>query len=73
MLVSAQDMFAEAVRILSPAERLRLASLILNDLTEAELSAVDISDVWSEQDQGDLTVFSLQYAATLYEEDEGLV
>jgi hypothetical protein len=37
------------------------------------VAVVDRSDTWTEQDQRDLTTFSLQYAAELYPEDEELV
>jgi hypothetical protein len=70
MPTTAQQIFVETVRTLPPTERLRLAALILEDLTQPNLSVVDISDVWSEQDQSDLTAFSLQYAATRYPEEE---
>jgi len=73
MALTAQEVFAETVRILSPSERLRLASLILQDLAQSEVAVVERSDTWSEQDQHDLTAFSLQYAADLYPEDEELV
>ena len=39
----------------------------------AEVAVVDRSDTWTEQDQRDLTTFSLQYAAELYPEEEELV
>ena len=58
---------------LPPSERLRLAALILQDLAQSEVAVVDRSDTWTEQDQRDLTTFSLQYAAELYPEDEELV
>jgi len=45
------------VRPLPPSEHLR----------------IDHSDTWSEQDRRDLTAFSLQYAATLYPEEEEIV
>jgi hypothetical protein len=72
--MSVQQVFAETVRILSPADRLRLAAMILDELTRAgELpSTVDSSDIWSEQDQKDVTAFSLSYAAALYPENEDL-
>ena len=73
MPTTAQEVFAETVRALPPTERLRLAALILEDLTQSNLSVVDINDTWSEQDQSDLTAFSLQYAATLYPEEKELV
>jgi hypothetical protein len=61
--LTAQEVFAETVRTLSPRERLRLAALILQDLAQAEGTVVDQQDIWSDQDQRDLRAFSLQYAA----------
>ena len=66
MATTAQEVFATNVHDLSAPERLRLASMILQDLTRV----VDQADAWSEQDQHDLTVFSLEHAGGLYPEDE---
>ena len=73
MALTAQEVFTETVRTLPPSERLRLAALILQELTQSEVVGVDRSDTWNEQDQRDLTTFSLQYAAELYPEEEDLV
>ena len=73
MILTAQEVFADTVRALSPTERLRLAALILQDLAQADMTVVDTSSTWSEQDQRDLTAFSLQYAAKLYPEEDELV
>ena len=73
MALTAQEVFTETVRALSPNERLRLAALILQDLAQAEVAVVDRSDTWNEQDQHDLTALTLQYATELYPEDEELV
>ena len=73
MPITAQEVFAETVRALPPTERLRLAALILQDLAQADMTVVDTSSVWSEQDQSDVTTFSLQYAAKLYPEEDELV
>ncbi len=73
MALTAQEIFAETVRALPLSERLRLAALILQDLAQSDVAVVDRSDTWTEQDQRDLTPFSLQYAAALYPEDEELV
>jgi len=73
MALTAQEVFTETVRALPPSERLRLAALILQDLAQSEVAVVDRSDTWNEQDQHDLTTFSLQYAAKLYPEEEELV
>ena len=73
MAITAQEVFTETVRTLPPTERLRLAALILQDLAQANIAVVDTSSVWSEQDQSELAAFSLQYAATLYPEEDELV
>lgn len=73
MTMTAQEVYTQVVRALSPTERLRLANLILNELVQQNVSIVDESDTWTEQDQLDLTTFSLQYAATLLPEDEEIV
>ena len=73
MALTAQEVFTETVRALSPSERLRLAALILQELAQSEVAVVDRSNTWSEQDQSDLTTVSLQYAAELYPEEEELV
>lgn len=70
MLNTAQEIYTKVVRTLSATERLRLANLILNDLVEQDVSAIDISDTWTEEDKLDVTNFSLQYAATLFPESE---
>ena len=73
MTMTAQEVYTQVVRALSPTERLRLANLILNELVQQNVSIVDESDTWTEQDQLDLTTLSLQYAATLLPEDEEIV
>ena len=73
MAITAQEVFTETVRALPPTERLRLAALILQDLAQADVAVVDMSNAWSEQDQSDLTAFSLQHAAKLYPEEDELV
>ena len=71
---SAQEIYAKTVRSLPPGERLRLAALILNELIgRAAPAGVDVSEVWTDDDRRDLASFSLQYAATVYPEDEDLV
>jgi hypothetical protein len=73
MPITAQEIYNQVVRNLPPTERLRLATLILNELVQPNVSVIDQSDTWTEQDRIDLTNFSLQYAATLFPEDEETV
>ena len=64
MTTSAQEIYTQTVRNLPPTERLRLATLILNELVEQPSSEIEESQTWTEQDQNDLLNFSLQYATT---------
>ena len=73
MSVTAQEVFTETVRSLPPTERLRLAALILQDLAQTDMAVVDASSLWSDQDQHDITTFSLQHATALYPEEDELV
>lgn len=73
MITTAQEVFVGTVQALAPTERLRLAALILQDLARTDTTVVDSSEAWSEQDQHDVTTFSLHYAATLYPEEDELV
>ena len=41
MPTSAQEVYIQIVRTLSPTERLRLATLILNELVEQDSSVID--------------------------------
>ncbi len=72
MQTTAQEIYTQVVRDLSPTERLRLATLILNELVGQQLPAVSQSDAWTEEDQIDLVNFSLQYAATTFSDMEGI-
>ena len=72
-MLNVQEAYTENVRPLTPSERLRVAALILAELTQAKLVGVDESSEWSEQDIRDLTAFSLSYAATLYPEEVNYV
>jgi hypothetical protein len=66
MKASAKSFYAETLRQLSPKERLRLAKMILNDLT-ASGKVVDFSHKWTKQDIKDLTVFALSHGENPHE------
>jgi hypothetical protein len=70
MLTTAKEIYIQVIRNLSPTERLRLATLILNELVGQQLPSVDQSDTWTEEDQVDIMSFSLQYAATTFSDIE---
>jgi hypothetical protein len=67
---TAQDVYNQVIQDLPPNERLRLATLILNELVQQESQSIDHSDTWAEQDQTDIVNFSLQYADSLFPEEE---
>lgn len=68
-----QEIYQHIVSTLPLSEQLRLAALILNDLTQQNIAVIDSSDTWTEQDQLELTTLSLQYAASLFPESEDMV
>ena len=70
MTTSAQEIYTKTVRNLPSTERLRLATLILNELVEQPSSEIEESQTWTEQDQNDLLNFSLQYATTALSDAE---
>jgi len=70
MPTTAIEIYTQIVSTLSPNERLRLATLILNALVQQNESIINQSDTWKQQDQLDVTTFSLQYAATLFPDSE---
>jgi hypothetical protein len=70
MQATAQEIYTQVVRDLSQSERLRLATLILNELVGQQLPPVDQSNAWTEEDQIDLANFSLQYAAIAFPDTE---
>jgi hypothetical protein len=72
MSSTAQEVYNEVIRALSPTERLRLATLILNELIQQNSPAIDQSDYWTEEDQADVANFSLQYATSLFPDEEAV-
>jgi hypothetical protein len=67
-----QEIYQNIVATLPLSDRLRMAALILNDLTQQNLAVIDANDTWTEQDQLDLTSFSLQYANSLFPNEEDM-
>ena len=62
--MKAKDLY-ESVLQLSPKERLRLAVMILNDITAEE--TIEYSDTWTEQDLQDLSAFALSHSENPHE------
>ncbi len=61
--MSAREIYESTIRRLPAMDRLRIASLILDDLTASGGRDLDVSDEWSDQDIADLNAASLKYAA----------
>ncbi|MCE2719928.1 MAG: hypothetical protein ACK57R_17155 [Dolichospermum sp.] len=62
------------IKQLPETEQDIIARLILkaleNNLVEESLYIIDDSDTWTEEDQIDITSFSLQYTASIFPESE---
>jgi hypothetical protein len=66
---TAQEVYTTSVVALPASERLRLATLILEGITEQASTVIDSADDWSEKDLRDVSAFSAQYAAQAIGED----
>jgi hypothetical protein len=73
MLVKIDEIYDQVIRVLPSSDRLRLANLILSNLVQQESAVIDESDTWTDEDIADLSMFSSQYAATVYPDDEELI
>ena len=65
--MTAKDLYRSVLQ-LSPKERLRLAVMILNDIT-AEDKTIEYSDIWTAEDIQDLTAFALSHSENPHETD----
>jgi hypothetical protein len=73
MPTTAQEVYNQVVCHLSSGERLRLATIILNQLVgQQQQPSIDQNDTWTEEDQIDLVNFSLNYAAKTFSDVEGV-
>jgi hypothetical protein len=68
MEVTAQEVYANTVQLLSPKERLRLAVMILNDIKATD-EEIEFSDSWNEQDLQDLSAFALSHSENPHEKN----
>jgi hypothetical protein len=69
-MATAHEVYDGAVRALPPPERLRLAALILQELTRPVAHAPDVGEAWSAEDLRDLTESTLGHAVASYPENE---
>ena len=65
---TAEEVYVQVVKPLPPSERLKLATMILNDIPPQ--SVVDYSEEWSEEDMRDFSAASWRYALQQVEEEE---
>ncbi|HET6881325.1 MAG TPA: hypothetical protein VFI31_14280 [Pirellulales bacterium] len=65
---TAESVYQSSVAALPKSERLKLAALILDELTASGGAALDFSDSWSEEDLGDVAAYAAAYAADVYNE-----
>ncbi len=63
-----QEMYEQSIKPLPAPDRLRLATLILGDISP-EL-VIDDSDEWTEEDLRDITLHSLRQAEVSMEEGD---
>jgi hypothetical protein len=68
--MSAREIYENTIRHLSAVERLRLASLILDELAASKGEGLDIREEWSEEDVADLAKFSVKRASSSVGEDD---
>ena len=73
MELTAQEVYLKTVSIMQPDERLRLAALILQDLTRIGKELELYNDNLSEQDKKDVAFAALKYAEEIYPEEQELV
>ncbi|HVA50134.1 MAG TPA: hypothetical protein VNH11_27460 [Pirellulales bacterium] len=66
---TAESVYQSSVAALPKSERLKLAALILDELTASAGTALDFSDSWSEEDVRDVAAYAADYAADLYPEE----
>lgn len=67
-MLTAQAVFESSVAGLSKSERLKLATLILEELTVSAGPVLDFSDSWSDEDIADLTAYVGSNAGRSYPE-----
>ena len=62
--MSARDIYDKTIRPLPPMERLRIATLILDELSASGGEGLDMRDDWTDEDVADLMKYSMSQAPT---------
>jgi hypothetical protein len=60
---TAESVYASSVAVLPKSEQLKLAALILDELSASAAHVLDFSDSWDEEDLRDVTSYAADYAA----------
>lgn len=68
--ITAIELYEQQVAALSQSERLRLAAIILQELSSTAGPLLDYSDAWSDEDLSDVSRFSRHCAAESPLKDE---
>ena len=66
---TAEEVYSHVIKPLPLSERLKLATLILNDLPPQAI--VDYREEWTDEDVHDFAVYSWNYIMKCLEEEEG--
>jgi hypothetical protein len=73
MEFTAQEVYLKTVSVMQPSEKLRLAALILEDLTNIKKEIEIYSDNLTEENKENLAFAALRYAEEIYPEEQELV
>jgi len=59
MLTNINEIY-DYIQVLPSSDRVRLATLLMNNFVQQELAVINESDTWTEEEIADLSTFSLQ-------------
>ncbi len=71
-MTNVEELYASAIRDMPSEERLRLAALILNDLTQAPATLPDFEGEWTEEDIRDARLHFMRRAEERYAQEDDL-
>lgn len=68
-MLTAESVYESSVATVPKSEQLKLAALILDNLTATAAAGLDYSDSWSDDDLCDVAPYAADYSAVLYGEE----
>jgi hypothetical protein len=68
LMHTAQQIY-KTIEAMAPSERLRLATLILEGLSENAVAALDFSEEWTDEDIRDLSDFAARHGVSIIGEE----